>query len=149
MNTKIMEGMVGADTNINLVNTPMKVYREAKRKGDTATMERSLGYAGEFAGTAEEYQEKTRRGMEEEAKELKEKKKQDQEEAVEQRKLERQKEREKLAGEKQDGQKNAGDIENTPDIKAKEKAAESEPVIYTNTGKKQAVEPDTLVSVLV
>ena len=28
MNTKIMEGLVGARTNMNLTNTPMCVYRQ-------------------------------------------------------------------------------------------------------------------------
>ena len=55
MNTKTMEGLVGARTNMNLLDTPMRVYKEARRKGNTATMERAMGYAGEFSGKAEEY----------------------------------------------------------------------------------------------
>lgn len=47
MNTKTMEGLVGARTNMNLMNTPMRVFKEARRKGDTATMERAMGYADE------------------------------------------------------------------------------------------------------
>ena len=31
MNTKTMEGIVGAKTNMNMLNTPMRVYREARR----------------------------------------------------------------------------------------------------------------------
>ena len=34
MNTKTMEGLVGARTNMNLVNTPMRVFKEARRKGN-------------------------------------------------------------------------------------------------------------------
>ena len=34
MHIKTMEGLVGARTNMNLVNTPMRVYRDAERRGD-------------------------------------------------------------------------------------------------------------------
>ena len=58
MNTKTMEGLSGASANMKLVNTPMRVFREAKRRGDTATMERAMGYAGQFFNKAEEYKNK-------------------------------------------------------------------------------------------
>ena len=58
MNTKTMEGLVGARTNMNLLNTPMRVYKEARRKGDTGTMERAVGYANDFSDKAEEYKAK-------------------------------------------------------------------------------------------
>ena len=32
MNTKTMEGLAGAATNMNLMNTPMRVYKEARRR---------------------------------------------------------------------------------------------------------------------
>ncbi len=35
--------------------------------GDTAVMERAMGYAGDFAGNAERYQKKAEKGMKEEA----------------------------------------------------------------------------------
>ena len=73
MNTKTMEGLVGARTNMNLLDTPMRVYKEARRKGNTATMERAMGYAGEFSGKAEEYKAEADKGMEEDAKEAREK----------------------------------------------------------------------------
>ena len=44
MHTKVMEGIVGARTNMDMVDVPMRVYKEARRKGDTATMERAMGY---------------------------------------------------------------------------------------------------------
>ena len=44
MNTKTMEGLVGARTNIELLNTPFRVFKEARRKGDTETMKRAMGY---------------------------------------------------------------------------------------------------------
>ena len=69
MHTKTMEGLVGARTNMNLMNTPMRVYREARRKGDTETMERAMGYAGECSDKAEEYEVKADEGMKKDAEE--------------------------------------------------------------------------------
>lgn len=82
MHVKTMEGLVGARTNMNLLNTPMRVYREARRRGDTAAMERSMGYVGEYADKAEEYKAEADKGMEEDARETREKAKSGREEAV-------------------------------------------------------------------
>ncbi len=73
MNTKTMEGLAGARTNVNLMDTPVQIFKDARRRGDTAAMERAMGYAGEFADRTEEYQLKADRGMEEDAEEAKEK----------------------------------------------------------------------------
>ena len=61
MNSKTVEGLVGARTNVNLLNTPMRIYEEASRRGDTAAMERAIGYAGVVSDKAEEYQVKADR----------------------------------------------------------------------------------------
>ena len=50
MQIKTMEGLVGASFNMNLVDVPMRVYKDACRRGDLATMERSMGYVTEFSG---------------------------------------------------------------------------------------------------
>ena len=89
MHTQTMEGLVGARTNMDLLNTPMRVYREARRRGDTAVMERAMGYAGDFAGKADEYQKKAEEGMKKDAQEEKERLKQMQEEALRKRREER------------------------------------------------------------
>lgn len=47
MKAKTMEGLVGAKTNMDLLNTPMRVYKEARRRGDMATMDRAMDYAGQ------------------------------------------------------------------------------------------------------
>lgn len=73
MNTKTMEGLVGASTNLHLVNTPMKVYKEARNTGNTAVMERAMGYAGEFAEKAKDCTDKAKVGLQEEAEETREK----------------------------------------------------------------------------
>ena len=95
MYAKTMEGLVGAKTNMDLVNTPMRVYKDARRRGDLAVMERAMGYAGEFAGKAQEYQEKAEEGMEEEAEIAREAEKLEREEAA----AERAEEREEAEGE--------------------------------------------------
>ena len=91
MNAKTMEGLIGAGKNIDLVNTPMKVYKEARRKGDTATMERAMGYANEFAGKAEEYKTQADEGTREDVKEEREKAKSEREKIIEKRRQERRK----------------------------------------------------------
>ena len=69
MHTKTMEGLAGANTNMKLLNTPFHVYKDAERRGDTAVMERAMGYVGDFAEKAEDYQKKAEKGMKEDAKE--------------------------------------------------------------------------------
>lgn len=88
MNMKTVEGLVGARTNINLSDTAMGVYQQARQKGDTATAERALGYAGDMVNQAETYEGKAEEGMKADAKELKEKAKADQEKLIEKRKEE-------------------------------------------------------------
>lgn len=82
MNTKTMERLVGARTNMDLLNTPFKVYKEARCKGDTATMERAMGYVTEFSDRADEYKEVADRGMKEDAEEPREKAKSEREKAI-------------------------------------------------------------------
>ncbi len=82
MHTKTMEGLIGAKTNINHVNTPLRVYKEAERRGDIGTMERAMGYVGDFSKKAGQYQEETDDGLKEDAKEAKEKEKLEREKAI-------------------------------------------------------------------
>ena len=64
MNTKTMEGLVGARTSMKILNTPFRVFKEARRRGDTATMERAMGYVNEYRDKADEYKAKADEGME-------------------------------------------------------------------------------------
>lgn len=96
MHTKTMEGLVGASTNMNLLNTPMRVFKEAERKGDTATMERAMGYVGDFSDKVEKYKAEADKGLEEDAKEAREKEKLQREEAIRKRKEEREKQEESI-----------------------------------------------------
>lgn len=63
MNIQMMEGLLGASSNIKLSGTPMSVYRQASAEGDTEKMKRALGYTGECAEKAVKYQEKLDKGM--------------------------------------------------------------------------------------
>lgn len=96
MNTKTMEGLIGARTNMEIVNTPMRVFREARRKGDLAAMERAMGYAGDFVGKAKEYETEADEGMKEEAKETREEAEARREEIIQKRREERAKLEERL-----------------------------------------------------
>lgn len=91
MHTKTMEGLIGARTNVDLMDTPMRVYREARRKGDTGKMERAMEYVGDFSAKAEEYKEKADEGMKEDAEETRKIAKEQREEAVRKRREEREK----------------------------------------------------------
>ena len=96
MNTKTMEGLIGAGKNIDLANTPMRIFKEARRKGDTATMERAMGYANEFTDKAQEYKTRADEGTREEAKEEREKARLEQQKAIEKRREERKEAEEKI-----------------------------------------------------
>lgn len=89
MHTKTMEGLIGARANMNLTKEPMRVYKEARRKGDTAVMERAMGYVRDFEDRAYQYKNKADEGMKEEARENREKEKLEREKALEERREER------------------------------------------------------------
>ncbi|MDE5699205.1 MAG: hypothetical protein K2K74_01290 [Lachnospiraceae bacterium] len=69
-----MEGLIGANLNMKLSRTPMRVFKEAERKGDTEVMKRAMGYVTEFQEKAHECSD---RAQEELAKELKEERKEE------------------------------------------------------------------------
>ena len=163
MHTKTMEGLAGASTNMKLLNTPFRVYKDAERRGDTAVMERAMGYVGDFAEKAEDYQKKAEKGMKEEAKEAREKAKTEQGNAI--RKREELEKRiaesrnedtdtvsisesgkvvlDKKTDSVQTGADNGVSIEETAD------AVKTEPVIYTKTGETLKTESGTNLSVSV
>ena len=163
MNTKTMEGLVGARTNMNLMNTPMRVFKEARRKGDTATMERAMGYADEFSDKAEDYKAEADKGMEEDAREAREKAKLQREEAIQERREEREKLEDRI-----EGNRNADTNTDTVEISEEGKVllkdnvdsgsigsdeikmdAVKEPVTYTKTGVTVSAEHEASISVSV
>lgn len=151
MNIKTMDGLIGAGVNMNLMDVPIRVYKEARRKGDMATMERAMGYAGDFAKKAWEYEAKADEGMKEEAREEKEKEKEALAETIEKRREERRAEQEALeekdeaqrsedtADKKDEGIEDGGtDGTEVPQAKTgtvpKETGKKDRPALYTSTG---------------
>ena len=122
MNTKTMEGLIGAGTNMKLVDTPMRVFREARRKDDTATMERAMGYATEFAGKADKYSAQADEGTLEEAKEAREKAELEREETIEKRREDRERLTEQIENTSEENTNPADTIVDTVEISATGKA---------------------------
>ena len=110
MNAKTMEGLVGANTNTNLIDTPMRVYKDARRRGDLGKMESAMGYVVEFEERAQEYKTKAEEGMEDDAREAREKAELERKEAIQKRK-EEQKELEERIAESKDAGTNTDTVE--------------------------------------
>lgn len=139
MNTQMVEGLLGASSNIKLSGTPMSVYRRASAEGDTEKMKRALHYTGKCTEKAVEYREKLDKGMKAEVKAEREKAKLEQEAAIEKRREERRQTEEDTE---------PGRIRGTDLIQISEAAmaavknrpveaaapVESDPAIYTETG---------------
>ncbi|RKI39056.1 hypothetical protein D7V86_17520 [bacterium D16-51] len=83
MNAGVMEGLVGASSNMKIVEVPMHVYHEAEREGNTAKMERALGYAADFTKRAYTYKEEAEEELKLEMEEKRETEEIEQEEAIE------------------------------------------------------------------
>ena len=163
MHTKTMEGLIGARTNMNLMNTPMRVYKEARRKGDSETMERAMGYANECSDRAEEYKAEADEGMKKDAEETRKIAKEQREEAIQKRRDEREK-LEKKIEENRNGDANTDTVEISEDgkvllkdstgldntVSAETKAdSVKEPVTYTKTGETVSAEQSTSTSISV
>ncbi len=170
MNTKTMEGLVGARTNINLLNTPFRVYKEARRRGDTAVMERAMGYVNEFSDKSEEYQAEAERGMEEDVEAAREKAKAERERAVQKRKEERKELEEKIEKSREEnretdivsvseegktllkettGTEDQASAGTAPENTTSAEATGNKPVIYTKTGEISQPEQTASISVSV
>ncbi len=157
MNTKTMEGLVGARRNIDLVNTPMRVYNQAERQGNMGAMERAMGYVHEFADKAEDYKTKAYEGMKEEAKEAREQARLEREKAIQKHKEEREKFEERIEENKEtdivevseEGKvllKDNTMFDNT-DVAETKVDSVKQPVIYTKTGDISQVEQDANISI--
>ncbi len=114
MHTKTMEGLIGARTNMEMLNTPFRVFKEARLKGDTAMMERAMGYMGDFHEDAYEYKEEADEGMKKDVEETREIAKEQREEMIKNRREEREEQQKKLEEEreeKKDDKKTADTVE--------------------------------------
>ncbi len=149
MNTKTMEGLIGARTNMNLMDVPIRVYKEARLKNDLATMKRSMDYAGQFSAKAWEYEEKADEGMKEEAKEerekAKEKAKKELEEAIEKRREERKAEAEEQTVKTEETKESGSDVEAETEMEpVKTEVPDKKPVFYSSTGNTETFEEQCL-----
>ena len=167
MHTKTMEGLAGANMSMKMLNTPMRVYKEAERRGDTDVMERAMGYVGDFADKAEDYQKIAEKGMKEDAKEAREKAESEQDNAIRKRKEERE-ELEKRIAESRNGKTDTvsiseggkaalgersdlaqADTDSSTSVEETADGIKMEPVIYTKTGETAGFEPGENLSVSV
>ena len=153
MNVQMMDGLLGASSNIKLAGTPMSVYRQATDEGDTEKMKRALGYTGECTEKAVKYQEKLDEGMKAEAKAEKEKAKLEQEAAIEKLREEHKRAEESTESGRPQGtdlvqlsEAAKAALKNSQPVEAAEPVS-SEPVIYTPTGEVSAVPAETEPSV--
>ncbi len=71
MLAKTTDGLLGANNAMNVITTPMKVFKEARARGDTATMERAMGYVEKTNTAAWESKNNADEGLKQEAKENK------------------------------------------------------------------------------
>lgn len=174
MHTKTMEGLIGARTNMELLNTPFRVYKEARLKGETAVMERAMGYMGEVHEDAFDYKKEADEGMKKDAEETRKIAQKQREEMIENRKEEREEQQRKLEEERKEKNNHTADTveiseegkvllkENTvaEDISSGESDTETEasakpkadlePVFYSSAGEvKQTEDARTQISATV
>ena len=146
MNIQMMEGLMGASSNIRLSGTSMSVYRQASAAGDTAKMQRALGYTGECTEKAVKYQEKMDKGMEAEAEAARERAKLEQEAAIEKRREERKRtEEEQVRPQETDLVQISEAAKAALEVRPVEAAepVDGDPVVYTETGEIAAVPAET------
>lgn len=146
-----MEGLIGASVNMKLSQTPMRVFKEAERRGNTEVMKRAMGYVTDFQEKAHECSD---RAQEELAKELKEERKE--QEIKRQQALERKEETKEYVEKIQEN--NKSDISATDRVEISEEGKvvlknnsqteETTPImettdvkIYTSEGKAISIEP--------
>ena len=146
MNIQMMEGLMGASSNIRLSGTSMSVYRQASVEGDTEKMQRALGYTGECTEKAVKYQEKMDKGMEAEAEAARERAKLEQEAAIEKRREERKRtEEEQVRPQETDLVQISEAAKAALEVRPVEAAepVDGDPVVYTETGEIAAVPAET------
>lgn len=83
MIAKTAGNLIGANVTMNVIRTPLKVYKEARARGDESTMKRAMGYVEDFNENAWEYKAKADEALKQEAVEAKEKERLEREELAE------------------------------------------------------------------
>lgn len=67
MQAKTATGLIGANAYLQETRVPMKVFKEARAEGDTAKMERAMGYVEKLGSTALDYKKQADKGLKEDA----------------------------------------------------------------------------------
>ncbi len=67
MIAKTAEGLLGANNAMNVIRTPMKVFKEARARGDKETMDRAMGYVEKSHDEAWEKKYSAGAGLKQEA----------------------------------------------------------------------------------
>lgn len=80
MQANTTAGLIGANAYLQETRVPMKVFKEARAEGDTAKMERAMGYVEKLGSSAIEYKKQADKGLKEEAKQARDDIKEKQEE---------------------------------------------------------------------
>ena len=145
-----MQGLIGASVNMKLTRTPMRVFKEAERKGETETMKRAMGYVEDFQEKAHECSDKAQNEIGKELKE--ERREQDirREQAIE-RKEDAEEYTEKIRENNKLDQTDCVEIseEGKLVLKNNSQTEETTPIVentdvklYTSEGKPKTIEPE-------
>lgn len=67
MQARTATGLIGANAYLQETRVPMKVFKEARAEGDTAKMERAMGYVEKLGRTALDYKKQADKGLQEDA----------------------------------------------------------------------------------
>lgn len=145
-----MQGLIGANVNMKLTRTPMRVFKEAELRGDTETMKRAMGYVEDFQEKAHECSDKAQNEIGKELKE--ERREQDirREQAIE-RKEDAEEYTEKIRKNNKLDQTDSVEISEEGKIVLKNnlQTEETTPIVestdvklYTSEGKQKTIEPE-------
>lgn len=104
MQTNTAAGLIGANAYLQETRVPTKVFKEARAEGDTAKMERAIGYVEKLGSTALEYKKQADKGLKEEARQAREEAREKQEELAQRIKDDRIKAEERLEAARTDGE---------------------------------------------
>ena len=115
-----MKAFLGASTNLKLVNTPMKVFKEAEARGDTEVMKRAMGYVTDFEGNAQKDADKLGEETIKETREARKQQEIEREQAIEEARQKNRIEREQALN---DAEKPTVETTETTDAAAADKKA--------------------------
>lgn len=90
---------------MELLNTPFRVFKEARLKGDTEKMKQAMGYMNECEENAYEYKAVADEGMKKDVEETRKIAEEQREEMIKNRREEREEQQEKLEAERLEKQK--------------------------------------------